>query len=1174
MAQAITSYYQLNRGLVSRLGLARMDIKRTAISAAVMTNFIPRVLGSMMLRPGLGRIGDTFSQAADTYSKFIPFIFSTDDTALVEVTSFGLRFWVDDALVTRPSVSSAVTNGFFTASLAGWTASAGWTWSVYSLLGAAVCTGDGSNDETLDQTVVVAGGDLNVLHSLTIEILNGPVRLRVGTAAGDDNYVQEATLQTGTHSIAFIPSGNFTIRFISALQRQVAINQCTVGASGTLMLSSIFYAQADLYSLRWDQSGDVLFVACAGNDGTNYKPKRIERRENNSWSFVDYLTIDGPYRTENTSNTTMLPSGSTGNITVTASEDYFSSGHVGALFSITQQGQYVSASLSASNTFTNPIKVEGVDEQRRYTTVITGVWVGTLTLQYSVGVVGNWVDSITYTGNATASDKDGLDNQIVYYRIGFKAGAYTSGTAVVSLTYSIGRIRGVVRVTGYTSKTVVAAEVIKTLGANLVATDIWSEGSWSTFRGFPTSNALYEGRLWWAGKNGIFGSVSDAFDDFSPDDDGTAGAAGTINRTIGSGPVDDINFLLPLQRLIIGAEGTEYSARSTAFDEPLTPTNFNIKGATTQGSANVLPVKIDSRGAFVQRSGSRVYELAYSGETNDYALTDLTAIVPEVCEPSVLTMAVQRQPDTRVHCVLSDGTVAIAVIDSVENVLSWQKFETDGSVVDAVVLPGDGLEDAVYYEVDRTFEQETGIVVSLSEQTTEYTYEAPNYGVVGARTATTQGLGYVVGDLLTVVGGTFTRAAVFRAHEVSGTGQVQFFAVVDPGDYTVAPSNPVSFTGGSGSVSPTVDIVLATDRTLTLANSTAGFNFQVPPTLAISGDGTGATATATMQVGLAQSFAAGSGYTVGDTLTLSGGTFTTACTLRVETINGSGAPLVYSVIQPGVYTVPSSVYPFSTSLTGGTGTLATVVLNWCAGPATVTAEGTGYDTTASVAVTATFGSGASYTATLGTDTVTTVYRFLERWAKESECVGGTLNKQADSFALFTSATATTVIDGLEHLEGRDVVAWGNGVDLSPDVDGVQTVYRVVDAQIGVISEVTSAVVGLPYTAQWQSTKLAQVGDQGSWLNQRKNVSQLGLIMADVHAKGIKYGPEFSRLDPLPEVENSAIVPYNTVYEEFDFDMMEFPGGWDTDSRICLECQAPRPCTVLAITFAIEEHGKG
>ena len=130
MARQKTALLAFNRGLVSRLGLARIDLKRVAMSAEVYTNFMPRVLGSMMLRPGLQHLGST---ADNNTAYFLPFVFSIADKALLELTDFLLRVWIDGALVTRPAVTTTITNGTFLTDLTGWTdadeGSAASTWA-------------------------------------------------------------------------------------------------------------------------------------------------------------------------------------------------------------------------------------------------------------------------------------------------------------------------------------------------------------------------------------------------------------------------------------------------------------------------------------------------------------------------------------------------------------------------------------------------------------------------------------------------------------------------------------------------------------------------------------------------------------------------------------------------------------------------------------------------------------------------------------------------------------------------------------------------------------------------------------------------------------------------------------------------------------------------------------
>jgi len=686
-----------NRGLVSRLGMARADIKRLAMAAEIQTNWVCRVLGSMMLRPGFGHLGSTLD---DQKAFGIPFVFSIEDKADIELTDEGMRVWVNDAVVTRVAVSTAIAGGTFAtaADAALWTdadeAGATSAWQAGGYLG---LTGNGTAFAIRRQQVAVAAADRAKEHGVHIVIERGPVVLRVGTSAGDDSLINETELGTGVHSLAFTPNAaNVWIEFKSRLERIVLVDSCEIEAAGDLVVETP-WLEADLAKIRYDQSGDIIFIACDG-----YQQRKIERRATRSWSAVLYETADGPFRTENVSTTTLTASALTGNITIAASKPVFRSQHIGALFQLVSVGQRVEKNITAQNVFSDPIRITGVDSTRIFTIVVTGIAGDTVTLQRSLDEPGNWEDVTgeSYVADTTKTFDDGLDNQIVYYRVGVKTGGYVAGNINASLAIGIGSITGVVRITGFTDSQNVAAEVLTALGS-LAATEQWSEGEWSDLRGYPTAVCFHEGRLTWEGRDALQASISDAFDSFDPNFEGDAGP---ISRTIGSGPVDTIEWAISLQRLLLGGQAAEFSVRSSSLDEPLTPTNFNMKRASTKGSASVAAVVIDQSGIFVQRGGTRVYELSFGASGVDYEATHLSALIPEIGQPGIVKMVVQTQPDTRLHCLRSDGTVAMLVFDKLEQVIAWLEIETDGVIEDAVVLPGDAgdEEDFIYYYVKRT----------------------------------------------------------------------------------------------------------------------------------------------------------------------------------------------------------------------------------------------------------------------------------------------------------------------------------------------------------------------------------------------------------------------------------------------------------------------------------------
>ena len=739
------SLMAFNRGLVSNLGLARMDVKRIALSAETMTNWMPRVLGSMGIRVGWKYLGSTKSDAA---TKMLPFVFATDDTALLELTNIAMRIWVDDALVTRPTVTAAVTNGSFPANIASWTDSseAGGTLSWHAS-GYMQLVGDGTDAAIADQQVTV--NEAGTEHALRITIARGPVTLLVGSASATDDYISTTVLQEGEHSLAFTPTGNFHIRFLSRQIPQVYVDSCEVEAAGVVSLLTPWLT-ADLGDVRRDQSADVVFVACDG-----HQQRRIERRAARSWSVVKYWG-DGPYLSPNVSKTTLTPSVKTGNGTMTASSPIFKSTDVGRGIQFTSTGQSETIDISAQNTFGDPIKLTGAGSDRAFTVNLSGLTGtgNTVWLQASWDNI-TWFDSISYTADDVLPYEDAYTNEVIYYRLGIKTGGYAGGTTTCLITAPIGDVIGVVRIVGFTSSLVVDMEVITELG-NITASEIWALGAWSDTTGWPTAVALYEGRLWWSGKTGVWGSISDAYDGFDPE---FPGDAGTIHRTIGSGPVDKINWILALQGMAIGAQGSELSARSSVLGEVLTPTTFNLKPATNQGSGAVDPVVIDAAGIFVNRSGIKVFELNANEVAGGFVAKDMTSIVPDLGKPGIVRMVCHRQPDTRIHCIRSDGTAMLLVTDKNEDVMAWIEIETDGLIEDVVTLPAlsGNTDDQVYYVVQRTINSVTKRYLEKWAQNSECLGDAnlcmladSYFEYTGAPITAVTGLGHLEGESVVV----------------------------------------------------------------------------------------------------------------------------------------------------------------------------------------------------------------------------------------------------------------------------------------------------------------------------------------------------------------------------------------------------------------------------------------
>lgn len=684
--------------------LARIDVPRTALSAETMTNWLPIPLGPMMLRPGTEYLHATYGNKK---AKHIPFVYAYDDVAGIELTDYALKVYNDllDNVVTRPAVSSAVANGGFDTDVASWTDAdeGGTAASVWLTGGYLSLTGDGTNAAKRTQQVTVAGGDQNVLHALNIHISRGPVYLRVGSTSGGGEYISETRLATGYHSLAFTPTGNFHITLLARNKYPALVDSIQVAGTGDMILTTP-WPEAYLPNIRFEQSADVIWVTCNG-----VRTKQIERRGTQSWSIVDYEADKGPFRAENATTTTITPSALTGLVTLTASTPTFQSTHVDSIWQIRSNGQYVTSSLSASNSWTNTILVQTAGTARMFGLTISGTWSGTVTLQRDIGGLGSWEDVESFTTNQSTTLNDLLDNQVIYYRLGFKAGAYTSGTAVCSLSYASGTLTGRARITAVASSTSATAYVMEDFGA-LTASTKWSEGAWSDYRGHPSALTLHDGRLWLGGLDKFWASVSD---DYPNHDADTVGDSGPIARTVGSGSVPTLRWMKSAESIFAGGDLAEFRVRSSAEEALLTPTNTAARKLTTYGSYNVDAINVDQTIVYVDRTFRRLRELLpdSSSATGGYIANDMTMVAPEVAGPTILdgfeTMAAQKSPWVTFYAQRTDGKVAVLVSSPQEEVRAWCVYDFPGGDVEEVFMVPGPYYDRIFLTIKRTINSST-----------------------------------------------------------------------------------------------------------------------------------------------------------------------------------------------------------------------------------------------------------------------------------------------------------------------------------------------------------------------------------------------------------------------------------------------------------------------------------
>lgn len=713
MTRVDVLHHAFNVGVYDRDKLHRVDVDRFRLAAERQTNFMADAVGKCFLRPGMAKI-------ATQSSAFKPVMFDAGDQAYVLCLGNSTMQVCDiatDVLVTRPSVTSAVTSGDFSAST-GWTLAATSGQSTTVSGGALNLQARAHGGKAVaTQQVTCSGGNVGVEHALRVVVTRGPVWFRVGSTSGGQQYVGATQLRKGTHSIAFTPAADFYIEFSSQDPALKLVDSCTVEAAGVISLPTI-WPTAALPLIRRAQSLDVMFCAADG-----YKEQRIERRNGGtlaspvsgrSWSVCDEDRSDGPFQLGASAPVRLTPSVLEGNGTLTASAPFFQAGHVGALFRLFHEGQKIDTYLAGENQFTDAIAITGITEtdfeERKYTYVISGTWSATIRNRRSFeGEDGAYHDfryaqssaTVDITSNQTPTNDDNDDNIDEWVRIGIPTGLYTSGEAHVTMSYPNGGGYGIARVVGFTSSTQVDIEVLRPF-KGLGAVDDWRQSRYDGVSGYPSAVGFDDGRLVWAGDDLVDASVSDAYGSFDED---FVGDAGPLSRSIALGGRNDVKWILALSSLMVGCTRLIANFRASSLEEILTPTNSGFKSAGKVGVAAIDPVELaDDRGLFVQASGRDFYEVNWIPQRGRFEVSTFSKLSKDLFATGIAGIDVQTIPDQRIWVTTASGDAVCIIFEPNEQVLGAHIPLSTSAANDYFlyfcVVPGD-VQDRVYASVKR-----------------------------------------------------------------------------------------------------------------------------------------------------------------------------------------------------------------------------------------------------------------------------------------------------------------------------------------------------------------------------------------------------------------------------------------------------------------------------------------
>ena len=237
---------------------------------------------------------------------------------------------------------------------------------------------------------------------------------------------------------------------------------------------------------------------------------------------------------------------------------------------------------------------------------------------------------------------------------------------------------------------------------------------------YPACGALYQERLMVGGSNNnptqLKGSVEDDYPDFifDPNADDYA-----VQYTLVSNQVNQLlNMVGTPNALVIGTSGGIWIVAGSN-SSALSQTDVTASQQSSGGVSALQPQVVNGSAIFVSRSSRIVTFLAYNFVTNQWDNTDLTrlnrniTIGTSAATSGIAQTAFQMEPYPIFLAVRNDGQLIGLVFNTQDQVYAWFRVNMGAGLIESVaVSSGQNQEDQVVVVVNRTI---NGVTQRFSE---------------------------------------------------------------------------------------------------------------------------------------------------------------------------------------------------------------------------------------------------------------------------------------------------------------------------------------------------------------------------------------------------------------------------------------------------------------------------
>lgn len=663
---------------------AHVDVVKykNAVKTATNCKILPH--GPIARRNGFKYIAET--KTSSQVSRLLKFQFSQSNAYVIEAGHQYFRFYKNGGQIfTGGGSSTAPFSSTFDSDISGWTdASTGTTviWSSFAGGTMLVDSGIGTTARAYRLTSSLPAGP----YSVTFTVVNTDCTINIGSTLHGTEFSTGLYAVGGPYTINFTSNATFDcyVEFVKGTPGASYIDNVSLNAYGVAITGSPYevatpYSASELFDITYVQFGRKLYLF-----HPNHPIQQLVWTSDASWTIGDVVFRPVPtYESGTMPAATITPDATTGtavNFTASVADSIIDNDVGREIQNLSGTGKATITSITSST-----VCVAEITEAFSGTGAIASQsWKLDLSPIASITPSGAKLGSIitlTATGNTWKSSYVGM-----YVLIA----------------------SGIVKITTYTSATVVSGQVQKPLTA-ITATTAWTleDPVWTATNGYPAIGALFQERLWaastalklqtvWASENGIFDSMGAG-----------VGDSDALDFNLSSKEISNVSWMANIRgQLALGTNSGEMTIGASSSSSSVTPSSIQQQVRGYHGANVQQALGLDDEVLYIQRSDVKINAFRYDFQIDNYVSEDLLFLAQGIASGGIKEIAYAQDPDRQIYAVLNNGYLLVCAYVREQEVVGWSRFTTTGNF-ESIQTISTGPNDEVWTIVNRTINGST-----------------------------------------------------------------------------------------------------------------------------------------------------------------------------------------------------------------------------------------------------------------------------------------------------------------------------------------------------------------------------------------------------------------------------------------------------------------------------------